>query len=73
MVASNKNKCTQSSIKKLKVVVGEFGQPLHADRWHLHISINVQPVVFRGQNHRAVVHQAHVEALGVLHFGLQCG
>ena len=35
--------------------------------WDLDITIDVQPVVLGGQNDGAVLHQGHVEALGMLY------
>ena len=43
----------------------------HADGWQLDVAVDVEAVVFAGQHHGAVVHQGHVEALGVLDLGLQ--
>ena len=43
----------------------------HADGGQLDVAVDVEAVVFAGQHHGAVVHQGHVEALGVLDFGLQ--
>ena len=34
--------------------------------WDLDITIDVQPVVLGGQHDGAVLHQGHVEALGML-------
>ena len=41
------------------------------DGIHLDISVNVEPVVFGGQYHRAIIHQRHIEALRMLHLGLE--
>ena len=45
----------------------------HTDRWHLHVSVDVQPVVFGGQNNGTVIHKADVEALGMFNFRFECG
>ena len=45
----------------------------HSDGWHLDIPVDIQPVVLGGQDYAPVVHQAHVEALGVLDLGLEGG
>ena len=38
-----------------------------ADRGHLYVTIDVEPVVFARQHHAAVIHEGNVEALGVFH------
>ena len=43
---------------------------LYAYWRHLHVAIDVEPIVLAGQHHRSVVHERDVEALGVLDLGL---
>ena len=40
---------------------------LQTDGWNLDVAIDVEAIVFWGQHYRAIVHQGHVEALGVFH------
>jgi hypothetical protein len=44
----------------------------HSNLWLLDVPVDVKTVVFACQDHRAVVHQCHVEALGVLDLALEC-
>ena len=44
----------------------------HPNLWLLNVPVDVKPVVFAGQDHRAVIHQGNVEALGVLNLTLEC-
>ena len=44
----------------------------HPNLWLLDVPVDVKPVVFAGQDHRAVIHQGNVEALGVLNLTLEC-
>lgn len=44
---------------------------LHAHASHLHVAVDVQPVVLAGKNNRAVIHQSHIEALSMFHLGLE--
>uniref|UniRef100_A0A182J7N4 Uncharacterized protein n=1 Tax=Anopheles atroparvus TaxID=41427 RepID=A0A182J7N4_ANOAO len=43
------------------------------NRRHLHVSVDVQAIVLARQHHATVVHQGHVEALGVLDLALERG
>ena len=40
---------------------------LQADGGNLYVAIDVEAIVFGGENHRTVVHQRNVEALRVLY------
>lgn len=40
---------------------------LQADGGNLNVAIDVEAIVFGGENHRTVVHQRNVEALRVLY------
>ena len=42
---------------------------LQANGRDLDIAIDVEAIVFWGQHHGAVIHQSHVETLGVFHLG----
>lgn len=44
----------------------------HPNLWLLNVPVVVNPVVFAGQDHRAVIHKGNVEALGVLNLTLKC-
>lgn len=37
----------------------------------MHIAVDVQAVILAGENHASVIHQRHIEALGVLDFALE--
>ena len=43
---------------------------LHADGRDLDVAVDVEAVVLAGQHNGPVVHQRHVETLGVLHLQL---
>ena len=38
---------------------------------YLNVSVDIEPVVFAGKNDAPILHERHVEALGVLHLALQ--
>ena len=38
---------------------------------YLDVSVDIEPVVFAGENDAPILHERHVEALGVLHLALQ--
>ena len=40
---------------------------------HLHVSIDIQPIIFRGQYYWAVIHEADVKTLGMFNFRFQSG
>ena len=38
---------------------------------YLDVSVDIEPVVLAGQHDAAVLHESHVETLGMLHLALQ--
>jgi len=44
---------------------------LDSDLWQLNVSVDVEAVVFAGQDDRAVIHEGDVEALRVFDLALQ--